>query len=518
MFVSEAKGGMVSSQDMPAVAPRRPCLLLDCAMHHAKRRKSVRAAAPQSAPDPVNPPALLEFMMRDWRPAPRRSVAAIAGAARFRARRKALSRAFLGQTLVIPSGHEKVRVNDTTYRFRPGSDFYYLTGNKEPDCVLVLWPNKSGGHEHVLYVEPNPGRTDPTFFTDRAKGELWVGPRLGVEETKRRFGVDRCAPLAELAKRLARRGAPVCRLLRGVDPLLDARFAKQGLRDQELATSLSEQRLIKDATEVAAIAKAAVATRAAFDAVVRELHGAKNERQLEATFDRQARLLGNEVGYGTIAAAGADACTLHWTRNDRPLDGRSLVLIDAGVEGEDLYTADITRTLPQSGVFSAEQRALYELVVSAQEAALAAVKPGADFQAPHRASIETLTRGLERLGILPMSAAEALAADKQFHKRYTLHNTSHMLGLDVHDNAAARPEHYRQGKLRVGMVLTVEPGLYLQSDDLTVPARYRGIGIRLEDDVLVTKSGYRLLTDVPRTVADIETWMRNLWRERGVAG
>src|SRR5690606_33342740 len=175
-------------------------------------------------------------------------------------------------------------------------------------------------------------------------------------------------------------------------------------------------------------------------------------------------------------------CILHWTRNDAPLRPGDLLLVDAGVEADTLYTADVTRVLPISGKFTKEQREVYDLVLEANLAAIAAVKPGNDFLDPHRAAMRVLAEGLERMGILK-DAEEALQEDKQFYRRYTLHKTSHMLGLDVHDCARARAENYRHGKLRPGMVLTIEPGLYFQVDDLTVPAKYRGIGVRIEDDV-----------------------------------
>jgi Xaa-Pro aminopeptidase len=220
---------------------------------------------------------------------------------------------------------------------------------------------------------------------------------------------------------------------------------------------------------------------------------------------------GNDVGYGTIAAAGAHACVLHWMRNDGPVKKGELLLLDAGVEAHSLYTADITRTLPVSGKFSKEQRAIYELVLEAQAQAFAAVKPGNDFMEPNRVAMRVLAEGLERLGILE-DAEEALKDEHQFYKRYSLHNVSHMLGLDVHDCAQARQEAYKYGKLQPGMVLTVEPGLYFQTDDLSVPARYRGIGVRIEDDVVVTARGCKVLSAaIPREAKDVEAWMKRVW-------
>ena len=212
------------------------------------------------------------------------------------------------------------------------------------------------------------------------------------------------------------------------------------------------------------------------------------------------------------AASGHHACILHWTRNDGRLDKGELLLLDAGVEGNSLYTADITRTLPIGGKFSREQREIYELVLEAQAAAFRAVKPGNDFMEPNRAAMKVLAHGLERLGILSCPAEEALRDEKQLYRRYSLHNVSHMLGLDVHDCAQARQEVYKFGKLKAGMVLTVEPGLYFQIDDLTVPAKYRGIGVRIEDDVVVTAKGMKNLSaDIPSTASDVEAWIAEVW-------
>jgi Xaa-Pro aminopeptidase len=460
--------------------------------------------------DPATPPALVSFMLRDWKEPPAKLPDALPNADVHAARRRALSALFPGELLVIPTGHEKARSNDTVYRFRPGSDFFYLTGNMEPDCVLVLEPRR-GGHRAVLYVEPNPGRSDATFFTDRVKGELWVGPRLGVKQSRARFGVDECRGLGELAEAVRPRKGRPFRLLRGFAPAVDAILPARD-HDKAFATALAEMRLVKDRLEVAELQAAIDATRRGFDDVIAALRGAKSEREVEGVFNLRARADGNDVGYGTIAAAGRHACILHWTRNDGRLAPGDLLLLDAGVEGHSLYTADITRTLPLTGKFTPAQRDIYDLVAAAQDAAFAQVKPGNDFLDPNRAAMRVLAKGLERLKILPMSADEALREENQFYRRYSLHNVSHMLGLDVHDCAQARQETYKLGKLKPGMVLTVEPGLYFQVDDLTVPAKYRGIGVRIEDDVTVTRTGVRNLSGkIPRTAADVEAWMARVW-------
>jgi Xaa-Pro aminopeptidase len=457
------------------------------------------------------PEALVRFMMKDWKASRTAGPKPIANARAFAARRRALSRRFPGEALVIPTGHEKVRANDTNYRFRPSSDFFYLTGNHEPDCVLVLEPKKGGGHRDVLFVEPNPGRKDATFFTDRHKGELWVGPRLGVPESRRRFGVHACRALADLDAYLRGLDPSKVRTLRGVSERVDRAVRGRKKPDAALAEALSEARLIKDEAEIRELQTAIDATRRAFEDVIVRLRTAKSEREIEGVFNLRARVEGNDVGYGTIAACGANACILHWTRNDARVKRGELFLLDAGVEGLSLYTADITRTLPVSGKFTREQREIYDLVSAAQHAAFLAVRPGNDFMEPNHVAQRVLAQGLVRLGILD-DADLATRPDQQLQKRYTLHNVSHMLGIDVHDCAKARQEVYRYGKLRAGMVLTIEPGIYFQPDDLTVPEKYRGIGIRIEDDVLVTADGMKILSEaIPRKADEVEAWMKRLW-------
>jgi Xaa-Pro aminopeptidase len=466
--------------------------------------------------DSPYPPAFVDFMMQHWKPASTKMPPKIRGAIRFEARREALSKAFPGDVLVIPTGHEQIRANDTHYLFRAGSDFYYLTGNLEPDCVLVLKPLPQGGHSHVLYVEPNPGRSEPTFFTDRFKGELWVGPRLGVEQSKHRYQMHEAEPLSELKEYLEHckpSGRGVVRVLRGLSPWVEQVLGPASEHDKVLAAVLSEKRLFKDSMEVAALKRACASTRRGFEDVIKVLKNAKSEREIEAAFYSRSRIEGNCVGYNVIAASGPHACVLHWNHNDGLLSKRDMVLVDAGVESHELYTADVTRTLPVTGSFSEAQREVYDLVCESQAAGLAEVKPGNDFMAPNAACMRVLAQGLIDMGVLKMSLDEALDPECVYYKRYTLHNVSHMLGLDVHDCAHARQQTYKYGTLKAGMVLTVEPGLYFQDDDLTDPARYRGMGVRIEDDVLVTGRGYEILSDIPRTSIDVERWMQRVWRQ-----
>ncbi len=471
--------------------------------------------------------AFRRFMASGWAPpadiAPSRDDVAPYGTKR----RTLLGTRFPNEALVIPTGGPRVRANDTDYPFRPGSDFFWLTGCHEPEAVLLLLPNAAGDHDAVLYLADRSDRSSSAFYTDRRYGELWVGPRPGVKETSAELEIE-CRPLTELPDALARLAPGNTRVLRGVDPEVDdavlgyprgrAARSSEANRDVELAQALSELRLVKDDFEIVRLEEAIAATVRGFTECVTELPAAvalpNGERWLEGTFWRRARVDGNDVGYGSIVACGHHATTLHWVRDDGPVRPGELALLDMGVESSSLYTADVTRTLPISGEFSEVQRKVYEVVLAAQQAGIEAVRPGAAFLDPHRAAMRVIATALHDWGLLPASVDESLTEDPKapgagVHRRYTLHSTSHMLGLDVHDCAQARDETYRDAELAAGMVLTVEPGLYFQPDDLTVPPELRGIGVRIEDDVLVTTDGFRnLSTALPRSAPDIEAWMR----------
>jgi Xaa-Pro aminopeptidase len=272
-------------------------------------------------------------------------------------------------------------------------------------------------------------------------------------------------------------------------------------------------RLVKDAWEIDQLQDAIDISARGFEDCIREWPQALKygERWLEGTFWRRARAEGNDVGYSSICASGPHATTLHWIDDDGPVRSGHLVLLDMGVENLSLYTADITRTLPVDGRFTAIQRELYTLVYESQEAGMTTVKPGAVFRDYHTAARTVLAQGLESMGLLPCTAEEAMEKDNWLHHRWTLHGTGHMLGLDVHDCSSAREENYLEGKLESGMVLTVEPGIYFQSSDLLVPESLRGTGIRIEDDVLVTEDGCRNLSaGLPRTADEVESWMGSL--------
>ncbi len=475
----------------------------------AQREVETPEQAAKAAHDIEPPSALVEFMSRNWMERPSESTVH-SQAPRFRGRRETLSRAYPGTYLIVPAGPERMRAGDTNYSFRPSSDFVYLTGEGEPGAVLVLEP-RGNEHASILFVRPhNRGTKD--FFADRFNGELWVGGHRGVEESRQYFGVDEARALQDrraYLQELRDAGYPL-RIVRGIDEEIDRCFEATDA-DRELAEYLSEMRLIKDEYELDELRKACAITKRAFEDAIRAMRNAKSERAIEAAFWSRARIEGNDTGYLTIAGAGDHACTLHWTKNNGALRAGDLLLLDAGAECDSLYTADITRTLPISGRFSGEQRKVYDLVWRAQQAALEAVVPGNDFLEPYRRAMRVMATALVDWGILTGSVDDALSQERQFQKRYTLHGVSHMLGLDVHDCGHARSSQYRYGKLREGMVLTIEPGLYFQRDDSTVPESLRGIGVRIEDDVAVTAGGCEVLSrDIPSRANGVEEWIAGL--------
>lgn len=461
--------------------------------------------------DPDFPEAFLSFMRQGWRDTelpvgPRPEVPNHAK------RRAAVAEAFPGETLVIPTGTEKVRANDTDHRFRPGSDFAYLTGDLEPDSVLVLRP----GGEATLFMRPRSSRATDEFFRSR-HGELWVGRRPTLKEKSTELGLP-TADLTELDAALAELAPGRTRVLRGFDARVDAavrpydgaRAEGQPGRDRELAIAISELKLVKDEWEIAQLQEACDATVRGFEDVARALPAdrAVSERLLEGVFALRARHDGNDVGYGSIVGAGEHATILHWVHNHGATRPGELLLMDMGVENRNLYTADVTRVLPVDGRFTPLQRQVYDAVYAAQQAGIDVIKPGVAFREVHLTAMRVLAEALKDLGLLPVSVDEAMDPASTVYRRWTLHGTSHMLGIDVHDCANARKETYRDGPLGEGYVLTVEPGLYFQPEDELVPEELRGIGVRIEDDILVTADGpVNLSAGLPRRSDEVETWL-----------
>ncbi|MEU9794545.1 aminopeptidase P family protein [Streptomyces sparsogenes] len=477
------------------------------------------APAPQSVPqsvprsagqDPRMPrlaelPSFAAYMAEGW-DVPDRAARTVPGAADAAAHHRArLSAAHPGQPVVVAAGEAPVRSNDTRYDFRPDSDFSWLTGCGVEHGVLVMRP-VPGGHESTLHL-PEPARPgDPRFFADAAYGELWVGGAPGLDDWHDALGLE-VRPLGELDTALAGLAKP---LLTG--PLDLDTAHRHGLGPSaELGRTLSELRMIKDAWEIDQLRQAVDRTVEGFAAVVREFPAAVaggGERWLQGTFDRYARTHGNGPGYASIVGSGGHAATLHWVRCDGAVAEDKPVLLDLGVETHSYYTADVTRTFPASGRFSPAQRAVHDLVERAHRAGLAAVRPGRDFADFHTAAMEVVARGLADWGLLPVSVDEALSPQGQHHRRYLVCGIGHHLGLDVHDCARADYAAYQGARMTPGMVLTVEPGLYFHEHDRTLPPELRGIGVRVEDDVLVTEDGMEVLSaELPLDAAGLERWM-----------
>lgn len=473
--------------------------------------------------------AFRKFMASNWGERIPLDLKQSGAAAFLPARHEAIGSVFPGDRLVVPAGTLKTRSNDTDYRFRPHSAFAHLTGleaEMEPDAVLVLNPTEDGAHEATLYFVPRASRTSEEFYSDSRYGEFWVGARPTLSEMEGATGL-RCAPLDTLKDALAKDADSVqIRVITGVDAQVDAMVqevrqqagASQGAdveaADDALAEALSEMRLIKDQYEVEQMQAAVDATKKGFESIIRELPRTighpRGERVIEGAFAAVAREYGNGLGYETIAASGNHANTLHWMDNSGAVQSDDLVLVDAGVELDSLYTADITRTMPISGTFTAPQKRVYEAVLAAAEAGLAeAAKEGVRFRDIHEAAQKVLAKYLADWGILPVSVEESLSPEGQQHRRWMPHGTCHHLGLDVHDCAQARRELYQDALLEPGMIFTIEPGLYFRADDLSVPAEFRGIGVRIEDDILIQedRSPRRLSESIPRTVEGVEQWM-----------
>ncbi len=494
----------------------------DAASQSMADRVNNRSRRPQSQ-------AFREFMGSNWGPRSDAPVERQPVADHLPDRARQAGDPFPGERLVVPAGGLKTRSNDTDYRFRAHSAFAYLCGlggEKEPDSAVVLEPRPDGGHEAVLYFKPRASRTSEEFYADSTYGEFWVGARPSLAEVEAQTGL-RCANIDTLRDALAKDAGQVrLRVVPGVDRTIEAMVnevrQQAGLpfggdartADEALEEHLSTIRLTKDAFELSEIRRAIEVTKSGFEDIIRSLPRAvghrRGERVVEGAFGAVAREEGNGLGYDTIAAAGNHANTLHWMDNDGPVRPGDLMLVDAGVEVDSLYTADITRTLPVDGRFTEPQAKVYQAVLDACEAALArANQPGTRFRDIHDAAMEVLAARLEDWGVLPVPAAVSLSPEGQQHRRWMPHGTSHHIGLDVHDCAQASREMYQDALLAPGMTFTIEPGLYFRADDLSVPEELRGLGVRIEDDVAVNPDGSvtRLSEDIPRTIAGVEAWM-----------
>jgi len=416
-----------------------------------------------------------------------------------------------GGVAVIPTAPERVRNRDTTFPYRADSYFHYLTGFPEPEAVLVL-----------IAGQGNNGPLSILFCREKdIEKEIWDGFRYGPAGACATFGFDAAHAIGELDAKLAELLAdqPALWYSLGHDAAWDARIAAalNAVRAQtragkrapatihDVRATLDEMRLVKDAHEIALMRKAAAIAGDAHRRAMRCAAPGKFEYEIEAEFLHEFRRQGSQFpAYSPIVAAGANTCVLHYVGNDRMLNDGDLLLIDAGCE-LDGYASDITRTFPVNGKFSGPQADVYGLVLDAQAAAIAATRPGATFLDPHDAAVRVLAQGMLDLKLLEGSLAGVIESGS--YKRFYMHRAGHWLGLDVHDAG-----EYRAGEewrvLVPGMALTVEPGCYIRPAD-DVPAAFHNIGVRIEDDVLVTTDGCEILTvDTPKTITAIEELMR----------
>jgi Xaa-Pro aminopeptidase len=423
----------------------------------------------------------------------------------YESRRRALLERLDRGVAVLRAAPVTVRNNDVEHAYRQDSDLLYLTGLDEPDCALVL-SNVHSEHRSVLFVRPrNPDR------------EMWEGPRVGVDEAPKRYGVNVAYSIDELADKLPGYLLNVQKLMTrmGSNAAYDAAIFKAigaarsrarngGSWPTEIIDPtliIDEMRLVKSDCELQMVRRAIQITAEGHLRAMRETRPGMKEYEIEALLSHTYRSGGAERhAYEPIVGSGPNGTVLHYVRNNRVIEPNDLVLIDSGAE-YGYYAADVTRTFPASGKFTAEQRQIYQIVLDAQLAALGDVRPGVSVEDLHRKACEVIVDGLLGLGLLGGDRAEIL--DTQSYKRFFPHRTSHWLGMDVHDVGRYFVDSKPRG-LSAGMLLTVEPGIYVPPGD-SAPKQYQGIGVRIEDDVLVTDSGCEVLTAaVPKTIAELE--------------
>ncbi len=365
---------------------------------------------------------------------------------------------------VVSSSKHKIRSNDTEYPYRQNSNFYYLTGFKEDNSHLVFIKRKKKT-KCFLYLQ----KKDKAY-------ELWNGKRLGKSKAKNKFSLD------------------------GIR--LSENF-KKNKKAKDISSLIQKMRLIKSASEIKLIRKAIAITKEAHHEAMRFNKKDKNEYELQAEIEYIFKKNGSySDAYSSIVASGNSANTLHYISNNKPLVDGELILIDAGCEYE-YYASDITRTIPVNGKFTSAQKELYNLVLGVQKKIIKMIKPGIKRTKLQKETEILLTKGMIKLGILSGDFKKLIKKKK--HKKYYPHGIGHWMGLDVHDKAPYRDKNNKEIPLKKGMVLTIEPGIYISKDDKTVPKKYRGIGIRIEDDILVTKKGYKNLSSkIVKSVKDIE--------------
>lgn len=429
----------------------------------------------------------------------------------FQQRRLQLFQAMANNSVaLIASGKEVIRNRDTHYPFRAQSDFYFLTGFHEPDAVLMLSKTNDGDKTHLW-----------CRAKDKEK-EIWDGYRLGIDAAPEALGLDSATDVVQLnndlVTALADKSVVYFSFEQGDVWLSSVMSAIQQLKRRvrlgisapqsihDLDPLLHEQRLIKDTAAQAGLRQAAKVTVAGHLAAMQAAKTAQFEYHLQAALETAFKQQGaSHQAFNSIVASGENACVLHYNENNAPLHASDLVLIDAGAEMNG-YAGDCTHTFPLSGRFSAEQAAIYNLVLQAQQAALKLIQPGTPYDAPHQAAVRVICQGLIELGLLTDTLENAIESGS--YKVFYMHQTGHWLGNDVHDVGQYKVNGQWRA-LKAGMALTVEPGIYISPDNQQVEAHWRGIGVRIEDSVLVTETGYECLTTgLPRSVEEIEAWMQ----------
>lgn len=409
---------------------------------------------------------------------------------------------------IIPSAREATRSNDTQYRFRQDSDFYYLTGFEEPDSIAVIAPGRA--QKFTLFVRPR----DP-------EQEIWVGRRAGLEGAKSEFGADESFATADFGEKLqdVLDGAEKLYYRLGVHTDLDSQIIRR-IADMRAinrrpihpprtivdpATIVHEMRVLKSDDEIELMQRAADIAAEAHVEAMKAVRPGMMEYQVEALIETIFRREGAAgPSYNSIVGAGANATVLHYINNDGELQDGDLLLVDAGAEYKG-YASDITRTFPINGRFSKAQRDIYDLVLATQEACVEMVRPGVTHDQIKSHSVEMLTEGMVKLGLLKGDPAQLIKDEK--YKQFYMHGLGHMLGIDVHDVGVYYYDQESRA-LEAGVVMTVEPGIYVSPDTKGIPEQYLGIGVRIEDDVLCTSHGPRVLTTkVPKAADEIEALM-----------
>ena len=412
-----------------------------------------------------------------------------------------------GGVAIFASTPPAIWNHDTEYNYRPDPNFYYLTGFEEPESICVIAPDHPK-HQYILFVRPKD-----------KQAEIWNGKRVGVKDARQRYGADKAYPIEKFSEKIGKYLQGAERLYYTLDSNLDvdteilARFS-QSVRSRirsgkgfdtlvDPSPILSELRLIKNETELQRTRLATEITVAGHVAAMKAVRPGLYEYELEALVESTFRMNGaNGIAFPTIVASGGNATTLHYTTNDCRIEDETLVLIDAGAE-YGRYSGDVTRTFPANGTFTKAQREIYQIVLEAHYAIIDSIRPGVSINEPHQKSIELLTEGMLSLGLLKGKTKKLIK--KEAYRQFYMYRIGHMLGLDVHDVNCVHEPNGDFKTFQPGMVMTIEPGLYVADDTKDVPPTYLGIGVRIEDDILITETGCEVLTDgVPKKIDEVE--------------